>query len=226
MILFWAWIGWFPFQVYSTTFVGEVLKRYDTNNRNNDGDSDDKLGDIARVGSTALVLFSCVSLVASVALPWFVEAPPSDELHQRKPLLSDDNPITVLWEKFQPYRPDLAITWVGGHITFSMLMFMTLFASTVSFATFLVAASGMAWALMTWAPFSIVGEEIQKMSSEYGDQRYESVALDDQAPDNADVVDVIVSRVSISSSVPPFSADEIEAAAGQNHNSTSELSGV
>lgn len=134
-------MGWFPFQVYSTTFVGEVLKRYDTHNRHHgSGDSEDKLGDIARVGSMALVLFSCVSLVASVMLPWVVEAPPSDELHRKA--IPNYGTIGVCLRKMEPYKPDLASTWFWAHLSFATLMFMTLFASSVAFATFLVACSG------------------------------------------------------------------------------------
>lgn len=81
---------------------------------------------------------------------------------------------------------------------------------------------------MTWAPFSIVGEEIQRISGEgegRGDQtqRYERVAIEDHEP-QTEVIELYVSRMSISSSVPPFSADDIEAAEGNSSNN--ELSGV
>ena len=137
-MIFWAWVGWFPFQVYSTTFVGEVLKRYDTNK--DVGESEDKLGDITRVGSAALVFFSCVSLVASVALPWVVESPPSDELHQSR--VPARGMLATLAKRFEPYKLELSSVWVFGHVSFAGLMLLTLFAASVSFATFLVALSG------------------------------------------------------------------------------------
>lgn len=133
-------MGWFPFQVYSTTFVGEVLKRYDISGQHEIGESEDKVGDITRVGSMALVLFSCVSLISSVALPWVVESPPSDELH-KKPVPPRGVLATFL-KRIEPYKPDLSSVWVWGHISFAFLMFLTLFAASVSFATFLVAMSG------------------------------------------------------------------------------------
>lgn len=139
VILFWAWIGWFPFQVYSTTFVGEVLKRYDTGMRSHLDSAEDQLGAITRVGSMALVLFSCMSLVASVGLPWVIVSPDSDDLH--KP-----GRAKGIWQKcldaLEPYKPDLTTTWIWGHFSFGVLMLMTLFASTVSFATLLVTLSG------------------------------------------------------------------------------------
>lgn len=223
-VLFWAWVGWFPFQVYSTTFVGEVLKRYDTALKHQIANSDDKLGDIARVGSLALVLFSCVSLVASVALPWVIESPPSDELHKKA--LPKKGVIADFLRKIDPYKPELSSVWIWGHISFAALMFLTLFAASVGFATFLVAMSGVAWALMTWAPFSIVGEEIQRLGGPGRGRRGSNVRYEHLPMEEVDHsrVSADVSRISMSNSVPPFSVADLEAA--ENHVSSNELSGV
>jgi solute carrier family 45 protein 1/2/4 len=84
-----------------------------------------------------------------------------------------------------------------------------------------------AWALMTWAPFSIVGEEIQRLSVDGPRSRlnanghYEQLAVEDEGPD---MVEMNVGRISFSSSVPPFSPADLEAAG--NNVSTNELSGV
>lgn len=90
---------------------------------------------------------------------------------------------------------------------------------------------------MTWAPFSIVGEEIQRLSdgdhhshpaSSSNSMPYEPLAV---AEEEGDSVELNVSRVSISSSsVPPFSAADLEAAASASAAgdsvSANELSGV
>ncbi len=102
--------------------------------------SSDPLGDITRVGSMALVLFSCVSLVASILLPWIVVSPDTDELH-KKPIPARGTIAKVL-QAIEPYKPDLTTTWIWGHVSFAALMFLTLFASSVWFATFLCALSG------------------------------------------------------------------------------------
>lgn len=132
--------GWFPFMVYSTTFVAEVLKRYDTAARESLETSDDVLGDIARVGSMALVLFSCVSLAASVLLPWVVDSPESRK-HAKKHLVPT-NTLEQFSQKIAPYKPNLTNTWIFGHITYAVLMFITIFIGRVSSATFCVAFSG------------------------------------------------------------------------------------
>lgn len=161
VILFWAWIGWFPFMVYSTTFVGEVLKRYDMDAQESLQSSTDVVGDIARVGSMALVIFSVVSLLSSIILPWVVTSPESDELHQKHP---GNGSLVDFLEVIVPLRPSLATAWIGGHVMYASLMLMTLFVSTVNWAMLCVALSGVAWSLMTWAPFSITGEEINRLN--------------------------------------------------------------
>lgn len=90
---------------------------------------------------------------------------------------------------------------------------------------------------MTWAPFSIVGEEIQRLSdgghhlhhaSSSDSMPYEPLLVA-EAGDGS--VELNVSRLSISSSsVPPFSAADLEAAASASGAgdsvSINELSGV
>ncbi|TGZ82699.1 MFS general substrate transporter [Ascodesmis nigricans] len=250
IILFWAWIGWFPFQVYSTTFVGEVLKRYDTGMRSQLSSTEDQVGAITRVGSMALVLFSCMSLAASVTLPWIIVAPESDELHKPG---NAKGIFQKCLDALEPFKPDLTTTWIYGHLSFGVLMLLTLFASTVSFATILVTLSGVAWALMTWAPFSLVGEMIIRLNGNDTRPRnrrssnapyrgsYTPVSTsDDHHHQQQEMVEMQVSRTSLSSSVPPFSVSDLEAArrlraspsgeggrnGGEEEESANELSGI
>ncbi|PUU82501.1 major facilitator superfamily domain-containing protein [Tuber borchii] len=222
VVLFWAWIGWFPFMVYSTTFVAEVLKRYDTAARESLETSDDVLGDIARVGSMALVLFSCVSLAASVLLPWVVDSPESRK-HVKKHLVPT-NFLEQFSQKVAPYKPNLTDTWIFGHITYAVLMFITIFIGRVSSATFCVAFSGVSWALMTWAPFSIVGEEINKLSEPSGTIHrshggpYDPVT---QREFDHDVQEMETIRASISTDATPMVVDP----EAQSHE-PSDLAGV
>ena len=65
--------GWFPFLFYSTTWVGEVYFRY--SKHVSVTDSTDALGDIGRVGSLSLVVFSIITFAGSILLPWVVQSP-------------------------------------------------------------------------------------------------------------------------------------------------------
>lgn len=133
--------GWFPFMLYSTTFVGEVLQRYDTALRDSLEKSSDVVGDIARVGAMALVIYSSISLAASFSLPWLIHSPESEVL--RRSRSGKQGMLYGIIEFLELYRPDLATAWFIGHIMFAVAMFLTLFIRTVAFATFVVGSCGM-----------------------------------------------------------------------------------
>jgi solute carrier family 45 protein 1/2/4 len=69
-----AWIGWFPFLFYATTYVGELYVDpiFRANPTMTDKEIDDAWEHGTRVGTFALLVYSIVSFVASVALPWIV----------------------------------------------------------------------------------------------------------------------------------------------------------
>ncbi|KAF9585598.1 hypothetical protein BGW38_001620 [Lunasporangiospora selenospora] len=79
-VQFFAWMGWFPFLFYSSTYIAEIytIEQYQKGtpiDRPEDG-SDPTTGvqDAAvRAGSFCLLIYSVVSLVASILLPVFVE---------------------------------------------------------------------------------------------------------------------------------------------------------
>lgn len=56
MAQFWAWIGWFPFLFYSTTWIGETYFRYDA--PHDAKQSGDALGEVGRAGSQAFIIVS------------------------------------------------------------------------------------------------------------------------------------------------------------------------
>jgi len=155
--------GWFPFMLYSTTFIGEVLQRYDTSARSRLQNSTDIVGDIARIGTMALVVYSSISLFASFTLPWLIHSPESEALRKNR---SKNGTWYSICEFLEIYRPDLATAWVVGHIMYATAMFLTLFVRSVGGATIVVGACGIPWALMMWAPFAFVGEEINRLSSD------------------------------------------------------------
>src|SRR2546421_12863624 len=76
---FFAWSGWFPLLFYSTVWVSEVYNRSINNNGVSNttiivdsGSEEDKLGDSTRIGSLTLLIYSIVSMIASIVLPFMV----------------------------------------------------------------------------------------------------------------------------------------------------------
>lgn len=154
---FWSWIGWFPFLFYGTTWVGETYFRYDV--PADAKASKDVLGDIGRIGSTALVIYSIVTFLGAWILPLMVQSPEDDKFTHRPP-----QSVASFLEKFSKLKPSLLNIWVAGHIMFSAAMCLAPFATSFRFATFLVVFCGLPWTIAMWAPTTFLGVEVNKLS--------------------------------------------------------------
>ncbi|KAK3301144.1 uncharacterized protein B0H64DRAFT_32119 [Chaetomium fimeti] len=155
--VFWSWIGWFPFIIYSSTWVGETYFRYDVSP--NARDSKDALGDMGRIGSMALTVYSTVSFLSAWILPALIQAP-EDETFTHRPPAS----LAPLIETFNKVKPDLLTAWIASNILFSLAMFFTPFATSFRFATIIVAFCGIPWCVSQWAPVTFLGVEVNKLS--------------------------------------------------------------
>jgi solute carrier family 45, member 1/2/4 len=73
-IQFLAWMGWFPFLFYTSTYVGEIyVEPYFTANPNMTKEDIDELWEAGtKKGSVALLAFAIVTFVSSVILPFLV----------------------------------------------------------------------------------------------------------------------------------------------------------
>ncbi|KAL1968290.1 hypothetical protein VTN77DRAFT_2125 [Rasamsonia byssochlamydoides] len=160
-VQFWSWIGWFPFLFYSTTWVGETYFRYE--NPESASQSTDTLGDVGRLGSLSLVIFSSITFLSSVLLPFGVRSPDN-----KKPNFTPRPPpgIAALLNKITTVRPDLQTAWFISHLMFAATMIWAPLARSVRFATFLVSVCAIPWAISGWAPFAFMGVEINKLALE------------------------------------------------------------
>ncbi|KAK0730506.1 major facilitator superfamily domain-containing protein [Lasiosphaeris hirsuta] len=159
--VFWAWIGWFPFLVYSSTWVGEMYFRYDM--VEDVRETKDALGDIGRIGSTALTMYSTVTFISAWVMPALIRAP-EDETFTHRPPAS----IARWVETLNKLRPDLLTAWIISHLVFACAMFLTPFAASLRFATIIVAFCGIPWSLAQWAPTTFLGVEVNKLSGVSG----------------------------------------------------------
>lgn len=135
-VQFWSWIGWFPFHFYSTTWVGETYFRYDA--PLGVKGSKDVLGDVGRIGSMSLVVFSIATTTGSLFLPMLIKSPDEDQFTHRPPAA-----IAGIVTKFNKYKPDLLSAWICGSLMFSCTMVFAPFAHSFRFATTLVGLCGM-----------------------------------------------------------------------------------
>ena len=199
-VQFWAWIGktmfqktsarrnaniyqgWFPFLFYGATWVGEVYFRYhpgvDAKN------STDTLGDIGRVGSLSLVVFSIITFIGSIGLPMIIKSPaspsakipphPVRHFTPRPPpfLRPIVNIVLPLLQPLTPYfptkKPDLLTAWQYSHFIFAFAMALAPFVRSLGMATVLVSLCGVPWAIACWAPFAFMGVEINRLTAPDG----------------------------------------------------------
>ncbi|KAI0136571.1 sucrose transporter [Xylariales sp. AK1849] len=211
---FWAWIGWFPFLFYSTTWIGETYFRYDV--PGGATSKDDALGDMGRIGSTSLVIYSIITALGAWILPLLIKSP-EDENFTRRPPQS----IAPFVEKFHKYKPDLLTAWMIAHGMFACAMYLAPFAHSYRFATILVCVCGLPWTIAMWAPITFLGIEVNKLSgandstSSYRRLSHDSVEMSNLNEDT--------DQTTLHLQHGP---DDVEVGAATKNSSTGELSGV
>lgn len=182
-VQFWAWIGWFPFLFYSTTWVGEIYLRYDAPAAAQE--SEDTLGQVGRIGSLSLIAFSTITFAGSVMLPWVVKSPDDEKTNFTPRPPASIAPIVIEAEK---RKPSLLIAWMISHCIFAGCMVFAPFVKSLRAATVLVAICGISWAITCWAPFTFMGVEINKLGAAganghaYHHANRDSIELDAASP--------------------------------------------
>jgi len=151
--------AWFPFLFYGPTWVGEVYFRYSAPEAIKV--STDKLGDIGRIASLSLVVFSIVTFTGSVLLPLVIQSP-EDEKHSFTP--RPPPVIAAIATRLYSFKPDLLTAWMFSHLIFAAAMSLTPFVQSLRFATLLISICGIPWALASWAPFAFMGMEINRLT--------------------------------------------------------------
>ncbi|KAL8416642.1 hypothetical protein RB596_006978 [Gaeumannomyces avenae] len=176
--VFWSWIGWYPFLIYSSTWVGETYFRYDV--PADAKQSKDALGDMGRIGSSALAVYSLITVLGAWILPLLVRSPDDSDTSIPDPTLpgtssqQEQGPLAILHHRyptlahllarFSSSRPDLLSVWICAHLMFAASMSLAPFASSFRFATALVALCGIPWTISMWAPTALLGVEVNRLS--------------------------------------------------------------
>ncbi|CAI7569922.1 unnamed protein product [Penicillium glandicola] len=90
-----AWVGWFPFLYYSTTYVGQLYVNpiFADNPHLSEGEVDKAWEDATRVGTLALLIYAIISFLANMLLPLFVVPlyGPSPEIVSHRDSLDADS---------------------------------------------------------------------------------------------------------------------------------------
>lgn len=158
-VQFWAWIGWFPFLFYGSTWVGEIYLRYEASGRDQ---SKDALDEVGQQGSRALIVYSIVGTVAAIVLPWFIQNPGDDEKQYsiRPPRSLGNFMNKIKWRK-----PTLLKAWALANLLFAASMIFAPLVQSVAFATVLMAICGIPNAIGGLAAVTFLGLEVNRMSA-------------------------------------------------------------
>ncbi|KAI6130412.1 MFS general substrate transporter [Pisolithus croceorrhizus] len=164
-----AFMGWFPFLFYSTTYVGQIMA-YQF-----DGEPD--IEHATRIGELAMLLYSIVAVIAGVVLPRLTlrdsrllaqdgddDASRTERL--RLMLRHWQEEAAQRGKQFKIPRMPLLLRdiWVGAMLLFSVLMFSTFWISTVNQATVMISTVGVCWGVACWVPFAIVMEFLKDVN--------------------------------------------------------------
>ncbi|KAF7342237.1 hypothetical protein MVEN_01811700 [Mycena venus] len=138
MIQFFAWLGWFPILFYTTVYISDLHARTGT------PAVSDAAAEGTRLGSRALFFSAALTLLTNLVLPAFTSTTSS----------SKSNIKTCV-----PKIPLVAV-WAGSHLLFGACMLATFAVSSVEGATWVIAITGVSWAITQWAPFALLAEAI------------------------------------------------------------------
>ncbi|KAH9938239.1 major facilitator superfamily domain-containing protein [Fomitopsis serialis] len=169
-----AFMGWFPFLFYATTYIGQVMA-YELQT---DPDKDTA----TRMGEFAMLIYSIVAVVAGATLPRLArrdtrllahEGDDEDEdaelarlratvMEWRSDAARKGQPLRLPWMPFF-----LRNIWSGAMILFAVITFSTFFITKVWQAVIAVSLVGICWAVACWCPFAIIMEFLKEREREH-----------------------------------------------------------
>ncbi|KIL00599.1 hypothetical protein PAXRUDRAFT_8078 [Paxillus rubicundulus Ve08.2h10] len=163
-----AFMGWFPFLFYSTTYVGQIMA-YQLGR-------EPDLEIATRTGEFAMLLYSIVAVIAGVVLPELARRDPrllpeegDDErthaqrlrlvLHRwREESVATGKPLRLPRKSL--FLRDI---WTGAMLLFTALMISSFWISTVGEAITMISLVGICWSVACWVPFAIIMEFLKEM---------------------------------------------------------------
>jgi solute carrier family 45 protein 1/2/4 len=163
-----AFMGWFPFLFYATTYMGQIMA-YENNAEPNK--------DVAtRTGEFAMLIYSIVAVAAGTLLPHLARR---DRRLISREGEDEDVEVTRLRNIVREWRVEAARQgrplrlpmmpfllrniWTGALLLFTIITFSTFFIKTVAQATVAISLVGICWAVACWVPFAIIMEFLKEL---------------------------------------------------------------
>ncbi|KAF2797472.1 MFS general substrate transporter [Melanomma pulvis-pyrius CBS 109.77] len=160
-VQFFAWMGWFAFHFYSTSYMSSIYLA-EIQHWGIDITSAIK-DDGMRIATLASLLSAIAALGTTIILPYFA-APESKVEHVLPEKHSQVEQKKHCWMQIE-------LIWASSHILYAMCAFSTMFVTSSTIGTVLVALIGLSMGVTQWAPFALIGEEL---ASRHGDLEFGS----------------------------------------------------
>ncbi|KAI0068767.1 MFS general substrate transporter [Artomyces pyxidatus] len=164
-----AFMGWFPFLFYSTTYVGQVMAA------EKQAEPDKDLA--TRTGAFAMLLYSLVAVAAGTVLPHLARR--DTRLLGDVGDVDEDAELTRLRNTVRQWQAEAALKgkplrlpvmpfllrniWMGAMLLFSVITFATFFVTKVWQAILAISLVGICWAVACWVPFAIIMEFLKEL---------------------------------------------------------------
>ncbi|KAG9240962.1 putative sucrose transporter [Calycina marina] len=150
-----AWMGWFPFLMYHTTYISEIHETSDAAHVATAGSrkSNPINMDAVHFGSLAGLLLAVLALATNCLVPVLVRAFETAGGDKIKQLLEGSKASELTANS----NTIIAFTWVLGHAYFVTAMILTFFITSRFASMLLVASVGISWAITLWVPYCLVG---------------------------------------------------------------------
>ena len=125
-------------KVYGSTWVGETYYRQDRETAEGLQSSTDVVGDVARRGWQALVLYSLISFASSILLPWII-ASVLDVSSSNKRISG----ASWLPGPLRTHRLDMPGAWGLSQLLFGATIILASFSRSYQFSLIVIALCGM-----------------------------------------------------------------------------------
>ncbi|KAM0166386.1 hypothetical protein ACHAQE_001468 [Botrytis cinerea] len=164
MVQFFAWIGWFPFLFYITSYLGGLYEAEYTSisKKANPPLTFPTTSPLTasphsiRHATFIMILFALVALISNLTLPLLI---PSSSIN------SKDRKPTII-SRFHIKFLTLPHVWTLSHILTTLLIISTLLTSSFVSTSILVIFLGISWATTAWIPLALISTEISQSQSQ------------------------------------------------------------
>ncbi|KAI9641236.1 hypothetical protein NHQ30_010036 [Ciborinia camelliae] len=163
VVQFFAWIGWFPFLFYITSYLGGLYeieygpiskKATPTITFPTTSPLPPSPHSI-RHATSVMILFALVALISNLTLPLFVSPSPTDFKHQKPTFISC----------LQIKSLTLPSAWTLSHLLTTFLTLSTLLTPTFISTSILIIFLGISWAITSWIPLALISTQISQSQS-------------------------------------------------------------